>query len=155
MIDALLEGLTIGKAAGGTALLIAILASIFEVSKIEINPWSWLFGKIGRAMNKEVLAKVDALEKKVLKIQEDADARDAKADERDAKAARARILRFGDECLHDVKHSKEHFDEIMRDIKEYETYCDAHPCFENNTAVHTINLINEIYHDRMRDHSFL
>lgn len=154
MLDALLD-LSVGQIAGGATLLLVILASIFEVSKIKINPWSWLFGQIGRAMNKEVLAKVADLEKKVLKIQEDADARDAKADERDAKAARARILRFGDECLHDVKHSKEHFDEIMRDIKEYENYCDLHPQFENNTAVHTIDLINEIYHDRMRDHSFL
>lgn len=154
-MDTLISNLTAGQITGGIAVLAAILASIFEVSKIEINPWSSLFGYIGRAINKDVIAKVDALEKQVIKIQEDADARDAKADERDAKAARARILRFGDECLHDVKHSKEHFDEIMRDIKEYETYCLDHPNFENNTAVHTIDLINEIYHDRMRDHSFL
>ena len=154
-MDTLISNLTAGQITGGIAVMAAILASIFEVSKIEINPWSALFGYIGRAINKDVLAKVDALEIQVLKIQEDADARDAKADEREAKAARSRILRFGDECLHDVKHSKEHFDEIMRDIQEYETYCDTHPHFENNTAIHTINLINEIYHDRMRDHSFL
>lgn len=154
-MDTLINNLTAGQITGGIAILAAILASIFEVSKIEINPWSSLFGYIGRAINKDVIDKVDALEKQVIKIQEDADAREAKADERDANAARARILRFGDECLHDVKHSKEHFDEIMRDIKDYETYCDTHPHFENNTAVHTIDLINEIYHDRMRDHSFL
>lgn len=154
-MDTLISNLTAGQITGGIAILAAVLASIFEVSKIEINPWSALFGYIGRAINKDVIAKVDDLEKQIIKIQEDADARDAKADERDAKAARARILRFGDECLHDVKHSKEHFDEIMRDITDYETYCDLHPNFENNKAVHTIELINEIYHDRMRDHSFL
>ena len=150
-----LSDLTAGQITGGTAALLALIMSLVEVSKIKINPWSWLLGYLGRAINKEVLDKVNELEKQVVEIKKDADERDAKADEREAKAARARILRFGDECLHDVKHSKEHFDEIMRDIKEYETYCLEHPTFENGTAVHTIELINEIYHDRMRDHSFL
>ena len=149
MLETLLKsGLTAGQITGGTALLLIALTSIVEVVPIKLKPWSWLFGKLGKVMNKEVLDKVSELEQQVQEIKED-------AEEREAKAARSSILRFGDECLHDVRHSKEHFDQIMRDIDAYETYCDTHPEFENNQAVHTIQLINEIYHDRLKDHSFL
>ncbi len=144
----LLNSLTAGHLAGGAALLFVTLASIIQVSPIKINPWTKLAKAVGRAINGEVLDKVDNLERKVSRIQDE-------ADERDAKEARTRILRFGDECLHNVKHSKEHFDQIMRDIKAYEIYCEDHPHFENNQAVHTIQLINEIYHKRLIEHSFL
>lgn len=144
----LLNSLTAGHLAGGAALLFVTLASIIQVSPIKINPWTKLAKAVGRAINGEVLDKVDNLERKVSRIQDE-------ADERDAKEARTRILRFGDECLHNVKHSKEHFDQIMRDIKAYEIYCEDHPHFENNQAVHTIKLINEIYHKRLIEHSFL
>ena len=156
MLETLLEELTAGQLTGGATLLTIIVTTVIEkVESIKFKPWSWFFGILGKAMNKEVLEmnkevldKVDELEKQVQEIKDD-------AEEREAKAARSSILRFGDECLHDVKHSKEHFDQIMRDIDAYETYCDTHPDFENNQAVHTIHLINEIYHDRLKDHSFL
>lgn len=154
MLEAFLD-LTAGQITGSIALLLVILASVFEVSKIKINPWSRLLGCIGRAINKDVLEKVDVLECEIIKIKEDADERNAKLEMREAKAARTRILRFGDECIHNVKHSKEHFDQIMRDIKDYELYCNEHPNFENNTAVNTIAIINEIYLNRMRNHDFL
>lgn len=155
-LQILFDGLTVGQITGGATLLtIAVTIGIEKSKSINRQPWSWLFGVLGKAinkevldMNKEVLEKVDSLEQQVQEIKDD-------AEEREAKAARSSILRFGDECLHDVKHSKEHFDQIMRDIDAYETYCDTHPEFENNQAVHTIQLINEIYHDRLKDHSFL
>lgn len=155
-LQILFDGLTVGQITGGATLLtIAVTIGIEKSKAINFKPWSWLFGIFGQAINKDVLAmnkavldKVDSLEQQVQEIRDD-------AEEREAKAARSSILRFGDECLHDVKHSKEHFDQIMRDIDAYETYCDTHPEFENNQAVHTIQLINEIYHDRLKDHSFL
>ena len=155
MFNAFLSELTASQIVGGSTLLGILLTAVIDISPIKINPWKKIFRALGRSINGEVLAEVSVLKTEIAEIKEDAKERAAKADEREAKLARARILRFGDECLHDVKHSKEHFDQIMRDIKEYETYCGDHPRFENNTAVHTINLINEIYSDRMRNHSFL
>lgn len=155
MLNAFLSELTAGQIAGGSTLLVLFFAGIVEISPIKINPWKKAFRALGRAINGEVLEEVAEIKKEVAKIKKQSDERAAKADERDAKAARSRILRFGDECLHDVKHSKEHFDQIMRDIKEYENYCADHPKFENKTAVHTISLISEIYREQLRDHSFL
>ena len=45
-----------------------------------------------------------------------------KDEEREAKAARRRILRADDELRMDVKHSKDFFEDILRDIDFYETY---------------------------------
>ena len=68
---------------------------------------------------------------------------------------RVRILRFGDETLHDQRHTKEHFDQILRDIDKYEHYCDTHPEFENNVTVLTSTRIKEIYRKRLADGDFL
>ena len=140
--------LTAGQFAGSIALLVAGLSTIIEISPIKLNPWSWIARKIGRAINGEVLEKVESLEKDLGKLRDT-------VDERAAKDARTRILRFGDECLHGDKHSKEHFDQILRDITDYEDYCDNHKDFKNNTAVLTIGSIKSIYQQRLRDHDFL
>ena len=133
---------------GKSALVLVVVFSVVQVSPIKIHPWTWLARIIGRAINGEVLDKVDQLEVRVDKLK-------GVMDERAAKDARTRILRFGDECLHGDRHSKEHFDQILRDITEYETYCDKHPDFKNNMAVLTISSIKSNYQDRLRYHDFL
>ena len=82
---------------------------------------------------------------------------DMKADqeERDAISCRSRILHFGDETIHGVRHTKEHFDQILRDITTYERYCDNHPNFENNTTVLTSKRIKDIYEDCLEKADFL
>lgn len=122
--------------------------TLLQIAPIKINPWNWLARKIGRAINGEVLDKVDQLEKRIDGLKDD-------MDKRAAKDARTRILRFGDECLHGNLHSKEHYDQILRDITEYETYCDEHPNFANNMAVLTIGSIKSNYQRRLSDHDFL
>ena len=96
-----------------TTALLALFAgtTIVQVAPIKCNPWSWLAKAIGRAINAEVIQKVDKLEGDLKKIKEH-------SEERAAKSCRIRILRFGDEILHDVHHSKEHFDQILQDITE-------------------------------------
>lgn len=133
---------------GKSALMLVIVFSVVQVSPIKIHPWTWLARIIGRAINGEVLDKVAQLEMRVDKLK-------GVMDERAAKDARTRILRFGDECLHGDRHSKEHFDQILRDITEYEMYCDKHPDFKNNMAVLTIASIKSSYQERLRDHDFL
>ena len=129
-------------------IIVAIIMSIFEVSKIPINPWNWLAKRIGRAINGEVIEKVNRLGEDVKNLR-------AECDERDATLCRTRILRFGDEILHDVRHSKEHFDQILLDITCYETYCTGHPGFQNNIAVATIKRIRSVYQDRLAKNDFL
>lgn len=147
MVEAINE-MTVGELAGWIALLLAGLSTVIEIAPIKVNPWTRIGKVIGRAINGEVIDKVDNLEREIKRMDHD-------AGERNAKAARARVLRFGDELIHNVHHSKEHFDDILRDITEYEKYCDEHPEFENDRMQITAQYIKETYQKCMKEHSFL
>lgn len=75
--------------------------------------------------------------------------------ENEATTCRYRIFRFNDEILHDQKHTKEHFDQILEDITRYERYCDGHPEYENNKAVMAIGNIKRVYQKCADDNAFL
>ena len=109
-LDAIKQ-ITLGS--GGTLLLIM---TVIQLTPIKINPWSWLGRTIGRAINGEVLTQVRELK-------EDLNDHKEKSEERHATLCRAHILRFGDEILHGVLHSKEHYDNVLIDIDSYEEYC--------------------------------
>ena len=132
---------------GGGGILLVIL-TLLQITPIQINPWSWLAKKIGKAINGEVVEKVDNLGTDIRNLRDE-------CEEREATACRTRILRFGDEILHEVRHSKEHFDQILIDITAYENYCTSHPNFRNNVAVATIRRINQVYAQCIRDNDFL
>lgn len=148
MVEAISE-LVEGNLTAGIALLFcAALATVIEVTPIKVYPWKWLARSIGRAINGELMEKVDKMEKSIERMDHD-------AGERRAKDARARVLRFGDELIHDVRHSKEHFDDILQDITEYEKYCEEHPEFENDRMQLTTQLIKETYYKCSKEHNFL
>jgi hypothetical protein len=143
-----IASMTIGELAGAVGAVVAVVSTVIEISPIKVNPWSAVARCVGRAINKEVLEKVESLEKKVESIEKS-------QDERAAKDGRVRILRFGDEILHDEKHSKEHFDHILQDITEYEKYCHEHPDFKNDMTVITTARIKATYEQCLKEHSFL
>lgn len=95
-----------------------------------------------------ILTKLGNIEKRM-------DRMEAEDAEREAKHARIRILRFGDECAHDVRHSREHFEQVIEDVDAYETYCAEHPDFKNNKAVLTIQLIKDTYQRRLVNNDFV
>lgn len=130
---------------GGLTLL---LMTLIQITPIKINPWTWLGRVIGRAINGEVLDKVNSLSEDV-KALKDEDA------EQWASLSRSHILRFGDELLHGVPHSKEHFDQILLDISKYEDYCDEHPNYKNNIANATIRQIKNTYQKCLENNKFL
>lgn len=123
---------------------IVTFISLVEIAPIKINPWSWL----GNTLNKGVICKMDKIEKDVADVKKE-------VAESSAVTSRYRILRFDDEILHDVKHTKEHFDQILLDIDVYEKFCEEHPDFKNNLAVMAIKHIKTIYQKCSTDNSFL
>ena len=132
---------------GGGGILL-LLMTIIQITPIKVNPWSWLGRLIGRSINGEVIDKVDTLSKEL------ADHK-AKSEERHATLCRAHILRFGDEVLHGIPHSKEGYDNILLDIDSYEEYCDKHPNYKNNVALATIQNIKRMYLKHLEEDSFL
>lgn len=137
---------------GGSGALVLIM-SFLQISKININPWTAIFGWIGKQLNHEVLSKVAGLEKRMNKIQADVDTIRDEGRERHAKDCRVRILRFADEIYLGTNHSQEHYKQVLGDITAYEKYCDDHEEFENQIAVSAIWQIKEAYdrHTRQRD----
>lgn len=72
-----------------------------------------------------------------------------------ADTRRVRILRGSDEIRMHIKHSEEWFDQTNEDITEYEKYCEEHPGYKNNKAVHAIQNINQAYQKALKDNDFL
>ena len=151
----MLEELTIGELLGWGSAAVVALSCVVEFSKIKINPWTWLARHVGRAINGEVLDKMDTLNERVDKLSDKVDKIEARQDERDAKTARTHILRFGDEVRIGVRHSKESFDEVLADITAYESYCNAHPEFPNNRTRAAEKFISETYDECLRENKFL
>lgn len=141
-----LEAIKQGLLYGGGGLF--ILMTLVQISPIKIDPWTWIFRGVGKLLNVEVLEKVDALSKDVQKNKED-------DDEQWALLSRSHILRFGDELLHGISHSKEHFDQILVDITKYENYCESHPKFLNDIANATIKHIRDTYQKCLDENNFL
>ena len=141
-------------ASWGVVLFIAV-TGVIQLTPIKLDPWSKIASTIGKAINKEVIDKVNKLENDVSALREVGNSRDAKEDERHARTLRRDILRFGDEIRHIPKHSKERFDDILLEITEYEAYCDSHPDFKNRMTTSTVKLIVSVYEKCLEDDSFL
>lgn len=138
---------------GGGAVV--LLLSLVQVSKIQINPWTWMTRHVGRAINGEVMEQVKGLNKKIERMEVNLNDARAADERRDIEQRRVRILRFGEELLRNIRHTKEHFDQILIDITAYEKYCSEHPEFENDVTTETIGHIKNVYHQCWEEHSFL
>lgn len=125
---------------GGGGLLLVTM-TVVQIAPVKVNPWSWLARTIGRAVNAEVIKKLDA------HITMD--------DRRCADGHRTRILHFNNELLRDIDHTKEEFTEVLAEIDAYEDYCRGHPEYPNNRAVLAIENIREVYKERLKRHDFL
>lgn len=118
-------------------VLFAVL-SIVQITPIKINPWSKIIKWIGKALNGDVLDRIEANTKRLNEhIENDA--------VKEAKSCRMRIIRFNDEELSGREHSKEHWNDVLDDIDWYERYCAEHPDYKNNKAMLTIENIKCIY----------
>ena len=79
------------------------------------------------------------------KVQTTLDNHIAEDEDERARNQRYRILRFYDELCENRKHSESHFEDILDDIDNYETYCNAHPSFKNNRGIAAMEHIKATY----------
>ena len=140
--------MTLQQILTGSGGVILIALTLIQIMPVKIDPWSRIAKIIGRAINGEVIDKVDELGESLQLLRDE-------SEEREAITCRTRILRFGDEIIHGTEHTKEHFDQILADIDYYEQYCGAHPKFRNNKAVATIERIKAVYQKCLRENLFL
>ena len=131
---------------GGGGLV--VLLTMLQIAPIKVNPWSAIARAIGRAINAEVLEEVKETRSRL-------DAHIKADEEYNADARRTRILRFNNELIRDVPHTKEDFIDILADIDDYEDFCRKNPDYKNNRAVHAIANIGRVYDERLQKHDFL
>ena len=132
---------------GGGGLVVLAL-TVIQVAPVKINPWSAIAKAIGRAVNAEVLAE---LERTRIKL----DNHIKTDDERAADMHRARILRFNQELIRQIPHTREEFIEVLTEIDRYQRFCREHPDYPNSRAVHAIANIGRVYDERLQKHDFL
>ena len=137
---------------GGVAV---ILMSLIEISPIKINPWSGLMKWLGRAFNAEVIKSLETVKATQAETRERLETHISTDEKREADHCRARILRFNNELLREIPHTREEFLEILKYIDDYERYCRDHKDYANGRAVHAIANIGRVYDDRLQKHDFL
>lgn len=142
--------------------ILLVLMTLIQVAPIKVNPWSAIgkglskIGKaIGRVFNGAVLQKLDEIENAQASTRQRLDDHIRQDNERNADLYRARILRFNTELLRGTSHTEEEFIDMLYNIDFYERYCEDHPEYQNNRAIHAIKNINRVYDDCMENHSFL
>ena len=138
---------------GGGALI--VLLSIVEISPIKINPWTALAKWLGRAINADVMREIEVLKASQNKTQERLEDHISANEQREADNSRARILRFNNELLREIPHTKEEFVEALKDIDDYTRYCEEHPKYKNERATHAIKNISRVYDERLQKHDFI
>lgn len=140
-------------ACGGISVF--ALTTLIQICPIKVNPWSALAKALGRAINADVMAELSEMKKVQKQTREKLEEHIDLDDERMADTHRTKILRFNNELLRDIDHTKEEFIEALADIDEYESYCNGHPAYKNNRAVHAIGNIKRVYDERLEKHDFL
>ncbi|MCM1059104.1 MAG: hypothetical protein NC452_02295 [Eubacterium sp.] len=132
----------------GSGGVLFVVMTLVQLAPLKINPWTSIAKAIGRAVNSEVLKELDAVKKKL-------EEHVTMDDRRVADGHRTQILRFNNELLRDIKHTKEEYIEALTEIDAYEKYCTENPNYPNNRAVLAIENIRGNYRERLKKHDFL
>lgn len=133
---------------GGIVGIVLAFLTLVQIAPIKVNPWTAIGKAIGRAINGDVIEKLEETRKTL-------DNHIKTDDARNADSHRSTILRFNNELLRDIPHTREEFIEILGEIDFYEQYCNDHPEYKNNRATHAVANIKRVYDDRLIKHDFL
>lgn len=143
----------------GVAGILIVILGMIKIPKLEINFWTFVVRTLGKALNTELAAEVKKFhvdtDKKIDDIAQELNEHIKQQAEEKASNARRSFLVFNEELYANKFHTKEHFEEILRNIDDYEDYCADHPLYENNKAELAIENIRRVYQYCVKNHTFL
>lgn len=160
-----------------TVLIGFLLFSIFfKVPKKEVNILGWIVGWIGKCFSRELYVEVNQLRTEIAnnkkEIKEDLDNFREKAkknysalesrldkveesnDMQTIRQIKAHVLDFANSCLNGRKHTKQDFENIIRENEEYETLISKYG-LKNDVYTEDYKYIMKIYHACQEKHTFL
>ena len=114
--------------------------TLVEVTPIKLNPWKWLFSWIGNAINGDIRRDLSELKR---------DFEETKAQDK-----RWRILNFADTCRRGQQHTKEEWEHVISEVKEYEQYV-KEKNLDNGVIEENSKYLRELYHERNVKNDFL
>ena len=123
-------------------IVIAIVGAVFASSGL----WGLLQYLISRKDN--TAEKLDKLTELVKEVSD-------RVDTSNATNARTRILRFDDELMNGLRHSKEYFQQILQEIDLYEGYCEKHPNYKNSACSLAVEHIRHTYAKLLEERAFI
>lgn len=147
--------MTLEDLLANSGITLFAIMTLVQIAPIKINPWSAIVAWIGKALNSNVLNKLNELQDQQEETQIRLDEYILKNDERNANVIRGNILRFDNELLRGIPHTQESYIEVLTDIDQYERYCANHPLYRNNRAVCAIRHIESDYEERLKNNNFL
>lgn len=132
-----------------------ITLSLIEALSKKHKPWSALMRWVGARLNAEVIEHQKQQGEDIAALSRKVDAQERRSEDIVFEDARYRILRFADEIRQGVRHSEEHYDQIIEDIDSYESYCSSHKDFRNGKGRAAMALIRSNYARRLEKNDFL
>ena len=160
-----------------TVLAVIFVFSIFfKIPKKEINILGWFIGWIGKCFSKELRTEIIQMRQnfdtKTNDLKNDLDAFKEKAKEnyksletrmgnmeesndmQTIRQIKAHVLDFANSCLNGRKHTKQDFENIIKENEDYESLVSKYG-LRNDVYTEDYKYIMKIYHTCQEKHSFL
>lgn len=92
-----------------------------------------------------LISRRDTTQQRLTEISDQMERLSNKIDRNAAVLARTHILRFDDELLNGMEHSREYFRQQLDDIDTYDDFCTVHPDFKNSYTIMASEHIKSTY----------
>ena len=142
-------------------LVLFILSLIFEVTRIPLNPYKHIQRKlkqfvqmVGDLMFSNQREKENEIKNELKEIRNQLNNLNEKINDGDRQTLVRSILRFADECRIGVKHSKEMFDTILKDVDKYEAMYSKDKQFDS-IMENAIQYIKEVNRECLKTNTYL
>ena len=142
------DGLSIG------GIVLVIVLSLLQVSKININPWDKIFGWVGDRLNSNLRRELKNVDQKVESINKKLDDHIQESMAKDLSDTRRDILDFCNSCMNKRKHTKEQFDFVIAQCDRYKKYIRDNK-IDNGVITSAMAEIQRLYEQCIRENSFL
>lgn len=128
-------------------LTLIAIASLIQISPIKVNPWGWIMNMIKTALMADITKKVDSMDERISELEQ-------KMDDQKIGHMRWEILGFSNSCRNGVMHSKEEWNHVIEQIRDYEEMCERLN-IANGVIEEESTFLRGMYQERLKKNDFL
>lgn len=128
--------------------IFGVLCTVIQVCPIKLNPWDWLLGWVGERFNAGMNKKINTLDKRIDKIEENFDSHIKDKQQKDLQEQRRYIINFVNEGINGCRHTQESFEDIIKACDAYEKYVEENR-IQNGVITSSIKAIRAKYDEHL------